>query len=262
MRNQGRWVSSLITNNHGRAVTLEAPLTSGDRVQSFTFNYASTGGAVREARLLQGGRVIGAATGAAATFAVYGQTLGAGESTVLVEVEYGDGRRAQSEPVVISVANAGSTASGAVTATSYTKRVFTPTPYVVELPATFAQDPVGTTYTLLTGPARATVLNPEAPGPYRIIRPDEGATGSEEIMFTANHPQGGTSNIGTVTLLYSEPGPPDGCPPDWNTDGAVNSQDFFDFLTDFFESEADYNDNGVTNSQDFFDFLADFFKGC
>ena len=262
MRNQGRWVSSLIINNHGRAVTLGAPVTMGDRVQAFTFNYSSTGRAVREARLLQGGRVVAAGTGASATLAVYGQTLGAGESTVLVEVDYVDGRRARSAPVAITMTNTGSTADGAVTAASYTKRLFTPTPYVVELPATFAQDPVGTTYTLLSGPTRATVLNPNATGPYRIIRPDAGATGSEEITFTATHPQGGTSNIGTITLLYTEPGPPDECPPDWNTDGALNSQDFFDFLTDFFESDADYNSNGVTNSQDFFDFLADFFKGC
>lgn len=52
------------------------------------------------------------------------------------------------------------------------------------------------------------------------------------------------------------------CGCDWNADNLLNSQDFFDFLTEFFGDGADYNADGVNNSQDFFDFLTCFFGGC
>jgi photosystem II stability/assembly factor-like uncharacterized protein len=54
------------------------------------------------------------------------------------------------------------------------------------------------------------------------------------------------------------------CTADFNQDDVVNSQDFFDFLTAFFETDpsADFNGDKVVNSQDFFDFLNAFFAGC
>jgi hypothetical protein len=59
-------------------------------------------------------------------------------------------------------------------------------------------------------------------------------------------------------------GPPT-CQCDFNRDRVLNSQDFFDFLANFFMGTGDFNMDGITNSQDFFDFLNCFFSrphGC
>jgi len=58
------------------------------------------------------------------------------------------------------------------------------------------------------------------------------------------------------------PAPAPACSADWNHDDSVNSQDFFDFIGDFFAGNADFNATGSTDSQDFFDFITAFFAGC
>jgi hypothetical protein len=71
-----------------------------------------------------------------------------------------------------------------------------------------------------------------------------------------------SSSAGGATLINGNVSGSGGCPADWNHSGAVNSQDFFDFLSDFFAGHADFNNSGSTDSQDFFDFLTAFFAGC
>jgi hypothetical protein len=73
------------------------------------------------------------------------------------------------------------------------------------------------------------------------------------------------TGTGTLSLACNP------CTCDFNADGVLNSQDFFDFLGCFFGTScppgtnADFNADSVVNSQDFFDFLSCFFAppgGC
>jgi hypothetical protein len=86
-----------------------------------------------------------------------------------------------------------------------------------------------------------------------------GAEGRPLLAFTPVTTPGGSSYIGCDFLRLDE-----GCPADFNADGVVNSQDFFDFLVAFFAQSppADFNEDDSINSQDFFDFLTTFFSGC
>lgn len=64
----------------------------------------------------------------------------------------------------------------------------------------------------------------------------------------------------TVTLIGTVEEP--ACPCDWDQSGELGSQDFFNFIADFFAGNADFNQSGETTSQDLFDFLVCFLGGC
>jgi hypothetical protein len=91
------------------------------------------------------------------------------------------------------------------------------------------------------------------------------AGGAVQAYFTANVNVGGTVIEGALRLSVGI-GP--ACPCDFNNDNALNSQDYFDFLSCFFGGgcppgqDADFNDDNTVNSQDYFDFLSCFFGGC
>ncbi|MGE3106759.1 MAG: hypothetical protein AB7G11_13140 [Phycisphaerales bacterium] len=257
-RSTGRFAGSLTTANFGRAVSANASPASGNLAQSFAFNYTAIGGAVRDVRLVHNGRVLAASPAASGSISVFGQNLGVGASMVHLEALYQDNRIARSSPIAVTVSETGSPANPAPVTQSFTKFVLTPTTYVVEFPAVTDSDPASLSYTLVSAPDFAAVLDPASSNGYRLIRPIAGASGSETITYRATGP-GGVSSLGAITLVYSLP---PACPPDWNMDGSLNSQDFFDFLAAFFSNVGDYNHSGATDSQDFFDFVADFFTGC
>lgn len=72
---------------------------------------------------------------------------------------------------------------------------------------------------------------------------------------------GSTDTAGLDSIIVTPRG---GCAGDFNADGSITSQDFFDYLNEFFAagSPADFNLDGMVNSQDFFDYLSAFFAGC
>jgi outer membrane protein assembly factor BamB len=70
------------------------------------------------------------------------------------------------------------------------------------------------------------------------------------------------SGTGSLVKAYRAHPPIPACLCNWNADDRLDSQDFFDFLTDFFQNNADFNQSGSTDSQDFFDFMNCFFEGC
>jgi hypothetical protein len=92
------------------------------------------------------------------------------------------------------------------------------------------------------------------PDPEWTIVEARGVNNAGEIAATVRRASDSTTRVVLLTPTF--------CTADWNCDHVLNSADFFDFLTGFFESNADFNDDGVTDSQDFFDFLAAFFEGC
>jgi hypothetical protein len=87
-------------------------------------------------------------------------------------------------------------------------------------------------------------------------------------VATLNFFKPGTpTNIESSRIVTPGAPPVAACPCDYNGSDTLDSQDFFDFLADFFKNSpsADFNEDTIVNSQDFFDFLGCFFappKGC
>jgi hypothetical protein len=83
-----------------------------------------------------------------------------------------------------------------------------------------------------------------------------------EILAHAGIPYGGSDTIRAQLGEFSDFVYDFTCPANYNGKDGVNSQDFFDFLNDFFAGDADFNASGGTDSSDFFEFLEVFLAGC
>jgi len=124
----------------------------------------------------------------------------------------------------------------------------------------------GSTFTISSADSLPTELHGSAGSPvYRYSHTFTAMTDGPTTLVIQN-PQNqtdcfacGGSDVDFVQLI-----PVCACRSDFNCDGFVNSQDFFDFLAAFFavQPAADFNHDTFINSQDFFDFLAAFFAGC
>ena len=257
----GRWRGELLSDNRGRSVSGTVSPASGDWNTLFTVNYNATAADLVEVRLLHNGRVVAADSAATGQLAVYGLTLGAGPAQVQLEALYGDGRRVRSAPQQLDIAYSGPAPAGAPpVAFSYTKTVVAREPFVVELPAT-CDDPNATlTFTLLSTPAQAAILNPGASGPYRIMQPDPLAEGSDTFVFQVDSPTG-ASNEATVTIVY------DNCVGDIDGDGQVDLADLAILLANYNASDAafeqgDINLDGVVDLNDLSVLLAHYGNVC
>ncbi|MBL8877628.1 MAG: TIGR03790 family protein [Phycisphaerales bacterium] len=221
----GRWISAIDVNNLGRSLMTTTNLSNGDRGTQFQITVTALGStAPVEVRVRQGDRIVAAAPGSAATFGIFGATLGAGTVSLVGEAVYAnDIRRVQSEPITLDIASSG---GGPPTqppvAYGYTKVIRDDKPFVVELPATSPDPTFGTTYTLVNNPTEATVSTNQT-GAYRLMRPTATAAGNDSFTFRATN-TAGQSSLVTVNLVF---GSIDG---DMNCDGTVNNFDIDAFV--------------------------------
>lgn len=219
VRNVGRLVGSIVVDNAGRSATLAPVTSSGDLSTRFDFGAGAAGGTLSELRLLQGNRVVAAAS-AAGTLSVFGQNLGAGDVTLVLEAQFTDGKLARSAPSTVHVAYApGTPQNAAPVAHSFTRHVRSDQAFVLELPASFDSSYSGASWSVLANPAQATLLGTTTSA-FRILEPSPGASGTDTLQFRVTT-AGGNSNTATVTLIYDAPPV---CPPIFNyCIGAPNS---------------------------------------
>ena len=199
VRSTGRWLGTLDVQNRGQSVSMTAAPLSGNWATAFNFDVVAAGGVPREIRLVQNGRVLAAAPGAAGRLTIYGLTLGAGPAQVQAEALFLDGRAVRSAPALITVSYAaGNPASQPPTAFSFTKRVRKDQPFVVELPAAFNNAGVPLTFEIVSSPVQVSVPTGQS-GPYRLMRPLPGAKGIDAFTYRVRS-SAGDSNVATVTL--------------------------------------------------------------
>lgn len=256
VRTVGVWAGAFSSGVNGRAVSASVNAASGT-LSTLLQVTASAAGGPTELRLLYNDRVVGAAPGGAATLAVRGRNIGAGQGALVVEALYSDGLASRSAAIPVSVSySAGAPSGQAPVAHGYTKGVMPGTSCPVELPATY--DDESATYTVLSGPAHATIGG--GTGPYRVVTAGAAACGEDQLTFRVDTASG-VSQVATVTLRYR---PQYACRADVNNDGALNVADFGAFLTLYAAGDrrTDMDDSCALNVADFGAYLTAYARGC
>lgn len=218
VKSVGRWIGTLVTQNHGKDATCTSSSLAGDLSTRFDFTLSAAGGTVQELTVVQGARVIASSTSSGAVVSVHGRQLGAGTARVYAEALFTDGTRARSAPVELAIADLPGTPGNTVPlAYSFTKVLRPGVAHVLELPGTFDTELSATTFTVVTPPAQATLLG--GSGAYRLIQPNVAASGTDTLVFQVSNAHGTAS--GTVTLVYQPASPTP--PPTSYCIGAPNS---------------------------------------
>ncbi len=261
IRTVGSLTASLDVDNLPQDVSLDVSQLSGDRSTRFDFTIGATGAPVTAVRLLHNSRVV-AASNTTGTLSIHARLLGSAEATLFAEIDFSDGTTARTPPITLQIDNAaGSPGAFTPVAYSHTKTMAPDSVRVVELPSTFADDLDDATWTVLTPPAQATILGSDT-GPWRTLRADAGAAGTDSMTFQVSTPSG-TSATATVTIVYDSDEP---CPADLAEPfGVLDFSDVLAFLTAFgaMDPAADLADPvGTFDFSDVIEFLVLFGGGC
>jgi hypothetical protein len=265
VKSTGRWVGSIVVDNNGQSTTLSVDATSGDLSTLFSFDVAAAGFTLAplEVRLMHNGRVVAAAPGDVGSFDIYGHTFGAGAARVHAEALYDYGRIVRSAPLELDIApTAGTPASAEPVAFGFTKPVQADAPFVVEFPATSDYPVEELSFELIEPPTQVEI--PTHNGPYRVMKPLPGASGTDTGTFIVQDPSGAI-DVATFTLVY-----------DWlragdmNCDGVVSAADIDGFVValaqgpdayaalypDCLFMNADASGNGIVSVADIDPFVA------
>lgn len=89
-----------------------------------------------------------------------------------------------------------------------------------------------------------------APGNYRLYAEANGRGRTAPLVLISNGNAACSFEFNAGSEFFD--------PADWNQDRAIDTQDFFAFMTDFMNENADFDRSGETNSVDLFGFLSAF----
>lgn len=268
IRSVGRWTGGIDVANTGRAALTHVTPDTGDLTTLFSIDTSTLGAAPDEVRVIHQGRVVASRRGEG-EIGVHGRLLGSGPATIWAEAVFPDGTSVRSAPTTITISTDAPTVSfPAPVAFGYTRTVRADSPFVIELPSTFADELSSATFQVITPPGGSLITG--GSGAARVLTPTTGACGYDELTFRVTTPSG-TSNDATITILYADPSP---CTSDLNHDCKVDVLDFLAFLDAFGSCEgapgpcgvggvdADFNHDMSVDVLDFLDFMDAFGSGC